>query len=246
MASAGNANGGKGKDIMSRIKFTSNKHFPNGFRILVVDGCPMYRKVVKAYCNLCDYKATIVNTTTDAISKLHETQGGYDLVLSEVYMTGVDGFKLLDTVRREFKIPVILMSPDGRDQTIARGLQAGARFYLTKPFGFGEIQQIWQHSVVCRRNVNSHSNLSSGKMESNENLGEGGFEVNSGEDDGNNIWTTELYLEFLNAIQVISLFTKPEPGNIYECMRNKGITTVSRENVANLFQVCCMYVYICL
>ncbi|PIA40492.1 hypothetical protein AQUCO_02500300v1 [Aquilegia coerulea] len=127
------------------------------------------------------------------------------------------------------------MSSDGRDQTIARGLREGARSFLRKTFGFQEIQQIWQHSVVRRRADNLLLNLPSEEVESNEYLGESDTEVNSGlyDNDGNRIWTTELYPEFLSGIKVVSLFANPEPGNIYDYMRNRGITIISRENVAS-------------
>ncbi|KAF5188070.1 hypothetical protein FRX31_022337 [Thalictrum thalictroides] len=131
------------------------------------------------------------------------------------------------------------MSPDGRLPTMARALRQGACFFLRKPFGFQQIQQIWQHSVVRRQTNKSKSmpNLSSEEVESNVNLGESDSEVNNGQNDGNKIWTTELYLDFLRCIEAVSLFADPEPENIYQYMINRGITTVSMENIANLLQL---------
>ncbi|KAF5183765.1 hypothetical protein FRX31_026649 [Thalictrum thalictroides] len=121
MATDGDANG-NGKEIMSEshmvlpnIKY-SNNHFPNGFRVLVVDGCPMYLTIVNAYCGLCDYKATIVNSTIDAMIKLHETKGAFDLVLSEVYMEGIDGLSSLILSKESFKFLLFLLKGGEHDE----------------------------------------------------------------------------------------------------------------------------------
>ena len=65
--------------------------------------------------------------------------GGYDLLLLDVMMPGLDGFELLRQLRRSSQIPVIMLT--ARTAAIDRisGLEAGADDYLPKPFGPEEL-----------------------------------------------------------------------------------------------------------
>lgn len=65
-----------------------------------------------------------------------------DLLLADVMMPGLDGFKLLETLRaqREFAdIPVILVSARAGEEARIEGLGAGADDYIVKPFHAREL-----------------------------------------------------------------------------------------------------------
>jgi signal transduction histidine kinase len=65
-----------------------------------------------------------------------------DLVLSDIMMPGLDGFELLQALRKEPKtatIPVILLSARAGEESRIEGLEAGADDYLTKPFSAREL-----------------------------------------------------------------------------------------------------------
>lgn len=60
-----------------------------------------------------------------------------DLVLLDINMPVMNGLEFLATLRREGRVPglaVIVISTDGEEAQIERGLAAGAVAYLTKPF----------------------------------------------------------------------------------------------------------------
>jgi PAS domain S-box-containing protein len=60
-----------------------------------------------------------------------------DLVLADVMMPGLDGFELLQNIRRDSAlrlIPVILLSARAGEEATAEGLNAGADDYIVKPF----------------------------------------------------------------------------------------------------------------
>lgn len=58
-----------------------------------------------------------------------------DIVLLDIILPGMDGFAILETLKKEPKtkqIPVILLSNLGQDSDIEKGKKLGARDYLVK------------------------------------------------------------------------------------------------------------------
>ncbi len=52
---------------------------------------------------------TTCNSAESALSILHERKGDFDIVLSDVHMPDMDGFKLMELIKSELDIPVISM-----------------------------------------------------------------------------------------------------------------------------------------
>jgi two-component system, NtrC family, response regulator HydG len=62
-------------------------------------------------------------------------EGGYDLVISDVRMPGMDGFEVLKQVSARFSgVRVIMMTGYTEDYDISDVLLLGAYDYITKPF----------------------------------------------------------------------------------------------------------------
>ena len=61
------------------------------------------------------------------------------LVLLDLMLPGADGIELMETVPELADLPVIFISPYGRDETVARALEKGAADYLVKPFSATEL-----------------------------------------------------------------------------------------------------------
>lgn len=66
-------------------------------------------------------------------------QGAFDLVLLDIMLPGIDGLSLLDQLRREQAVPVMLMSALGAEQDRISGFTRGADDYLPKPFSLAEL-----------------------------------------------------------------------------------------------------------
>ncbi|KAJ6725739.1 TWO-COMPONENT RESPONSE REGULATOR [Salix purpurea] len=94
---------------------------------------------------------TTCGLARDALNLLRERKGGYDIVISDVYMPDMDGFKLLEQVGLEMDLPVIMMSVDGETSRVMKGVQHGACDYLLKPIRMKELRNIWQH--VFRKKI---------------------------------------------------------------------------------------------
>jgi two-component system response regulator CpxR len=65
--------------------------------------------------------------------------GGYDLMVLDVMLPGMDGFEILRRVRRESRLPVMMLTARGEDEDRIIGLELGADDYLPKPFNTREL-----------------------------------------------------------------------------------------------------------
>jgi DNA-binding response OmpR family regulator len=63
-----------------------------------------------------------------------------DLIVLDLMLPGMDGFRVLRTVReRGCRAPVLILTALGREEDKVRGLKLGADDYVTKPFGVLEL-----------------------------------------------------------------------------------------------------------
>ena len=61
------------------------------------------------------------------------------LVLLDLMLPGADGIELMKQIPELADLPVVFISAYGRDETIARALEAGAADYIVKPFSPTEL-----------------------------------------------------------------------------------------------------------
>lgn len=104
-------------------------------RILVVDDEPMWLETLAQTLDTQGYEVRKANSATEALAAL----GNYrpDLILSDVRMPEMNGFELLESIKRLpalAETPVVFLSAieDFHAQKVARDL--GAVGYLPKPF----------------------------------------------------------------------------------------------------------------
>jgi len=141
--------------------------FPVGLRVLVVDDDVTCLKIMEQMLRRCLYHVTTCSQATVALSLLRERRGCFDVVLSDVHMPDMDGFKLLELVGLEMDLPVIMMSADGRTNLVMRGIRHGACDYLIKPVREEELKNIWQHVVRKKKNENKEHEHS-GSLDDND------------------------------------------------------------------------------
>ena len=66
--------------------------------------------------------------------------GGYDLIVLDVMLPDIDGFRILKSLRDQGKqMPVLFLTARDSVADRVRGLEAGADDYLVKPFAFAEL-----------------------------------------------------------------------------------------------------------
>ncbi|WP_317660006.1 response regulator transcription factor [Pseudomonas sp. KU43P] len=76
-------------------------------------------------------------TGTQALNATQQQR--FDLVLLDIMLPGIDGLSLLDELRRQQAVPVMLMSALGAEQDRISGFTRGADDYLPKPFSLAEL-----------------------------------------------------------------------------------------------------------
>lgn len=62
-----------------------------------------------------------------------------DFVLMEKNLPDMDGFVLLEELKKNINLPVIIVSEEKNSEVITEALTKGADDYMTKPFHFGEL-----------------------------------------------------------------------------------------------------------
>jgi diguanylate cyclase (GGDEF)-like protein len=112
-------------------------------RILVVDDSAAVRNALRETLLQLPAVGEVVEAAdgVDALALLAHTP--VDLILSDVTMPRLDGFKFLSAVRnnpRFREVMVIMLSAHGESVDKVRGLTIGANDYVTKPFERGELQ----------------------------------------------------------------------------------------------------------
>ena len=106
-------------------------------RILVVDDDPQTLRYVRDALSEAGYAPLATGDHRD-LSHIIGTEKPA-LVLLDLMLPGTDGIALMAQVPELADLPVIFISGYGRDETIARALEAGAADYIVKPFSPTEL-----------------------------------------------------------------------------------------------------------
>ena len=107
------------------------------FTILVVDDDPETLRHLRDTLAEAGY-APLVTGDPGAVARLIRAEKPR-LVLLDLMLPGTDGIELMQSVPELSDLPVIFISGYGRDETIARALEAGAEDYVVKPFSPTEL-----------------------------------------------------------------------------------------------------------
>ena len=110
---------------------------PEAVPILVVDDDPETLRHVRDTLSEAGY-APLVTGDPQELPRLIRAEKPR-LVLLDLMLPGTDGVELMQTVPELADLPVIFISGYGRDETIARALEAGAEDYVVKPFSPTEL-----------------------------------------------------------------------------------------------------------
>lgn len=108
-------------------------------KILVVDDEDGIRKGLCEYLNLEGYFAEEASSAEEALTK---DISNYDLILLDVMMDGIDGFKLAQKLKQSQKtasIPIIFLTAKDSDEDMVNGLKLGADDYISKPFSIKNV-----------------------------------------------------------------------------------------------------------
>ncbi len=107
-------------------------------RILLVEDELSLSKALKAILEANKYSVDAVFNGNDAVSFIEDT--GYDLVILDLMIPGLDGISVIKTVRKKgIFTPILILSAKSEIDDKVLGLDNGADDFLTKPFATKEL-----------------------------------------------------------------------------------------------------------
>ncbi len=120
-------------------------------KILVVDDEPSIVSTLKAYLEQEGYTTDIASNGPAALRAARAFTP--DLIVLDVMLPGMDGFEVLQQVRRESDVYVLMLTAKSSETDKIVGLSVGADDYMTKPFSPREL--VARVKAVLRRGRNS-------------------------------------------------------------------------------------------
>jgi two-component system phosphate regulon response regulator OmpR len=100
--------------------------------ILIVDDDDRIRILVKQYLQDNNYLVTTAKDAFDAKNKIDLIN--FDLIILDIMMPKKSGLELTGELKKENKVPIILLTAKGETDERVEGLERGADDYLGKPF----------------------------------------------------------------------------------------------------------------
>lgn len=139
-------------------------------RILIVDDDPYIRELLRKILQNGGFEAVEAFDGRNALEKIN----GCDCAVVDIMMPKMDGFELLEKLRKYFEnLPVLMLTAKSRLPDKVKGFTLGADDYLTKPFEGDEL--LMRIKALLRRyKIESSQVIQLGKLTVDRN----GFSVN--------------------------------------------------------------------
>ena len=107
-------------------------------KLLIVDDEPDLREILQFNLESAGYEVDAAASAEEALAQLGPTHA---LILLDVMMGGMSGFRMAEKVRRELHsdIPIIFLTAKGSENDMLTGFSSGADDYIAKPFSVHEV-----------------------------------------------------------------------------------------------------------
>ena len=106
-------------------------------KIMVVDDDQHIAELVSLYLMKEGYKTMEIYDGREALEKVDSFQP--DMMLLDLMLPGMDGYKVCTEVRKKSDIPIIMLTAKGETFDKVLGLELGADDYIVKPFESKEL-----------------------------------------------------------------------------------------------------------
>ena len=121
-------------------------------KILIADDDKELCKLLQITLKSENIDSKICFSGIEAINELEKDE--YIMLILDVMMPGLDGFRTLEIVRENSDIPVLMLTAKGDTSSKVKGLRLGADDYITKPFNTEEFLARVD-SLIRRYNMNN-------------------------------------------------------------------------------------------
>lgn len=129
------------------------------YKMLIVDDDPDIREMLANYFSREGYKVDYASDGQDGLAKVK--QSDFSIILLDVMMPNMDGYKMLVKLREFCNTPVILLTAKGEQFDKINGFVKGCDDYVVKPFDLAELSL--RISAILKR-VSSSGNSKSEKV----------------------------------------------------------------------------------
>ena len=179
----------------------------NKKHILIVDDDDRIRNLLKDYLNENNYIISTAENADQAKEKLKYIK--FDIIILDVMMPGQNGYDLTKEIKRQIKVPIILLTAKGEVENRIKGLELGAEDYIGKPFEPKEL-------LLRIKNIIDKNNKVD--LKSKQNIGSAEIDLN------------KMTVSLKNKLRKIS---NSEKKVLVEMISNPG-TTYSREEIGKI------------
>ncbi|KAF2620063.1 hypothetical protein F2Q68_00040205 [Brassica cretica] len=147
--------------------FEALDQFPVRMRVIAVDDDQTCLCILETLLHRCHYHVTTMEKAQTALELLKDNKNKFNLVISDVDMPHMDGFKLLELLGLEMDLPIILLSAHSHPKYVMEGVKRSACDYLLKSVRIEELKNIWQHMVRKSMFKNMKNILTNGESQGN-------------------------------------------------------------------------------
>ena len=106
-------------------------------KILIVDDFPTMRRIVKTLLKQNGYSNFVEAEDGEQAYKLLESEGDFEMIVSDWNMPNMTGLELLKAVRANPKLkqlPFLMVTAEAEKENIIEAVKAGVSNYIVKPF----------------------------------------------------------------------------------------------------------------
>ncbi len=107
--------------------------------ILIIDDEEDIRDVLSAVLKIQGFYVLTAPTGLKGIDLFRQNSDAISMVLLDVMLPDIDGFQIIQVIRKESKIPIIMLTAKDRSSDKILGLELGADDYVVKPFDSAEL-----------------------------------------------------------------------------------------------------------
>ena len=106
-------------------------------RVLLVEDDPSIREIATLGLSNAGFRVTTAPDGREALVQFRNA--AFDLVVLDVMLPALDGLEVCREIRRESRVPIIILSAKSDTVDVVVGLELGADDYVTKPFEMPEL-----------------------------------------------------------------------------------------------------------
>ena len=101
-------------------------------KALLIDDDLKLAELLENYLQKSDIKIDAISDPLDTLQAIRKHNP--EVIVLDVMMPKMDGFEVCQQIRKDYSLPIIMLSARGEPNDKIRGLESGADDYLAKPF----------------------------------------------------------------------------------------------------------------